>query len=108
MDIVKDLELLNNGILPESFNFNLNLLQKPEHIDYNKIQYNAFYKTFEYWSNKFPKGHQSIPGFDKIVHNLAENALTPLQYLNQLNNVEEEEVEIEPLLVECVDEFLKQ
>ena len=108
MDILKDLELLNQGVLPDSLNFNLK--PKPEQIDVSKIQYNAFYKTFEYWSNKFPEGHQSIPGFDKIIHSLAENAITPLQYLNQLNNVEEEEVVTDkPLLfVESIDEFLKQ
>ena len=107
MDILNDLELLNQGILPDSLNFSLP--KKTEHIDVSKIQYNAFYKTFEYWSNKFPEGHQSIPGFDKIINNLAENALTPLQYLNQLNIVEEEEVvtDKQPLLLECVDELLK-
>ena len=107
MDILKDLDQLNQGILPDSLNFSLK--PKTEHIDYQKIQYNAFYKTFEYWSNKFPEGHQSIPGFDKIIHSLAENAITPLQYLNQLNNFEEEEVVTDkPLLfIEGVDEFLK-
>ena len=71
--------------MPDSLNFNLP--HKPENIDYQKIQYNAFYKTFEYWSQKYLEGHQSIPGFDKIIHKLAETALTPLQYLNQLNVV---------------------
>ena len=81
----RDIELLNRGILPESLKFN-NPCQK---FDMYKVAYNLRYKTPEYWASKFPEGHESIPGFDKIFEKIAEEALSPLEEITliQENNI---------------------
>lgn len=75
----RDIELLNLGILPDSLNFNGNQNQV---LDINKVAYNLRYKTTEYWESKFPTGYQNFPGFDKIIEKIAEDALTPLEEIN--------------------------
>ena len=75
----RDIELLNRGILPDSLNFNLN--QNPE-IDIYKLAYNLRYKTIEYWESKFPDGYQNIPGFDKIIEKITEEAISPLEEIS--------------------------
>lgn len=72
----RDIELLNRGILPDSLNFNN---KNCEQFDIYKVAYNLRYKSIEYWGNKFPDGHQNIPGFDKIIEKIAEEALSPLE-----------------------------
>lgn len=44
---------LLKGELPIELDFSE---REPEIIDYDKIKYQAFYKTFEYASSKFPAG----------------------------------------------------
>ena len=75
----RDIEMLNRGILPDSLNFNLN--QSPA-IDIYKLAYNLRYKTTEYWESKFPDGYQNIPGFDKIIEKITEEALSPLEEIS--------------------------
>ena len=72
----RDIYLLNKGILPDSLNFSLN---QNNELDVYKIAYNLRYKTTEYWESKFPDGFQNIPGFDKIIEKITEEALTPLE-----------------------------
>ena len=75
----RDIEMLNRGILPDSLNFNINQNQE---IDIYKIAYNLRYKTTEYWESKFPDGYQYIPGFDRIIEKIAEEALSPLEEIS--------------------------
>ena len=75
----RDIELLNCGILPDSLNFNGNQSQE---FDIYKVAYNLRYKTTEYWESKFPNGYQNIPGFDKIIEKIAEEALSPLEEIS--------------------------
>ena len=75
----RDIEMLNRGILPDSLNFNIN---QNNEIDVYKIAYNLRYKTTEYWESKFPDGYQNIPGFDKIIEKIAEEALSPLEEIS--------------------------
>ena len=75
----RDIEMLNRGILPDSLNFNSNQNQE---IDVYKIAYNLRYKTIEYWESKFPDGYQNIPGFDKIIEKIAEEAISPLEEIS--------------------------
>ena len=72
----RDIELLNRGILPDSLNFNNN---KNQEFDIYKVAYNLRYKTTEYWQSKFPEGFENIPGFDKIIDKIAEDAISPLE-----------------------------
>lgn len=60
--------LLNNGIVPKEFQFNNN------------------YKTEEYFINKFPKGFESLPGFDLIIKDLIEKTDSPLNELEKKTN----------------------
>jgi hypothetical protein len=87
----KDIELLNRGILPDSLNFGL---QQNNEIDVYKLAYNLRYKTTEYWESKFPVGHQSIPGFERIIEKIAEESISPLeeislkQEISKKNNID--------------------
>ena len=75
----RDIEMLNRGILPDSLNFNIN---QNNEIDMYKLAYNLRYKTTEYWESKFPDGYQNIPGFDKIIEKITEEALSPLEEIS--------------------------
>ena len=75
----RDIELLNRGILPDSLNFNIN---QNNEIDMYKLAYNLRYKTTEYWESKFPDGYQNIPGFDKIIEKITEEAISPLEEIS--------------------------
>ena len=70
----KDIKDLNNGIIPDKFNFTI---QKKASLDVSKIMYNNRYRTIEYHRNKFPSGN--IIGFDKILEYMALNCKTPEQ-----------------------------
>jgi hypothetical protein len=87
----RDIEMLNRGILPDSLNFGL---QQNNEIDVYKLAYNLRYKTTEYWESKFPVGHQSIPGFERIIEKIAEESISPLeeislkQEISKINNID--------------------
>lgn len=56
-------------------------------IDINKITYNDTYKSFEYHAKKLPY-YNSIPGLDKVIQNMANSALSPLEELElKINNL---------------------
>lgn len=40
---------------------------------YDKLLYTAT-RDESYYYSKFPRGHESIPGFDKIIQSMAERA----------------------------------
>ena len=75
----RDIEMLNRGMLPDSLNFNIN---QNNEIDMYKLAYNLRYKTTEYWESKFPDGYQNIPGFDKIIEKITEEAISPLEEIS--------------------------
>ena len=75
----RDIEMLNRGILPDSLNFNIN---QNNEIDMYKLAYNLRYKTTEYWESKFPDGYHNIPGFDKIIEKITEEAISPLEEIS--------------------------
>jgi hypothetical protein len=77
----KDIELLNRGILPDSFKFNMHQGE----LDIEKIAYNLRYKDTNYWLNKFPPGFENLPGSEKILEKIVEKALTPLEELELRN-----------------------
>ena len=58
-------------------------------IDMNKIQYNNYYQSYEFFQSKFPKGYDNIIGFSDVIENMAANAklknLNPLDEINYLN-----------------------
>lgn len=97
-NINKVFEELEMGILPIELTFNQQLVIDEELIA--KIQYNAFYKTFDYWADKFPSGFLNLPGSDKIINHMKDNAISPLEELNKrsnnnisINNIDDDEQE---------------
>jgi hypothetical protein len=95
MDSNKIVKLLNSNILPKELNFSI---EQPD-IDWSKVQYNSFYKSFEFHKSKYPEGFENIPGFDKIIINECHNAKTPLEEITK----RQEEKNVEYLYKE--DEF---
>jgi hypothetical protein len=57
-------------------------------VDWNQLQYNETYKTFDYWKNKFPPGFEYLPGFDTIIENMANNAKSPYEEMMSRGNTE--------------------
>jgi len=81
--VKKDIELLNRGILPDNFYFGL---KEHSPIDWNKVRYNALYKDFSFHEKKFPKGYESIPGFDRVIEQIAKNSKSPLEEIQERQN----------------------
>lgn len=86
MDSKTVVKILNSGALPNELNFSL---KQPE-VDWSKVLYNSFYKSYEFHKNKFPEGFENLPAFDKIVDNMIETCKTPLEEMEirQENNIE--------------------
>lgn len=87
-EINKINKCLMNNELPKELNFTI---QNSEAIDWAKVRYNTFYKTYEFAESKFPPGYDSIPGFDKVIEDCIPT-LSPLEeYMirNQLQSIEE-------------------
>ena len=78
MDIDAINKQILRGVLPDCLNFTLEA--KP--LDIVQLKYNAFYRSYEFVESKFPKGYESIPGFDKVIESIAEKLekenITPL------------------------------
>lgn len=91
-------ELLSQNILPDELFFGKR--EKAFEIDLDKVRYNSFYRSYDFYESKFPPGYQNIPGFDKIIQSMVEKAeaenKTPLQELEELKlklkDLSEEEI----------------
>jgi hypothetical protein len=84
MNISKLISQLERGELPAELDYS----DKPENIvDLEKLLYNSFYRSYEYYESKFPKGYENIPGFDKVIESMLthtiSNDLTPLKAIEQ-------------------------
>ena len=66
---------LNDGFLPICLNYS-NGMNEP--IDWQKVAYNTFYKTPDFFESKFPPGFSRLPGGDKILDLMAKKAKSPL------------------------------
>lgn len=88
MDIRKMNELLSQGLCPDELNFSL----QPKELDVSKLKYNAFYRSYEFVENKFPKGYESIPGMNIIIQNIADNlaTTTPLEEMLQKSKINDD------------------
>ena len=79
---------LEKGILPAGLNFAPQL--EPLVIDLEKLKYNSFYRSYEYAESKFPEGHQSIPGFEKVIELCQKNIKSPLEEIEERSNNKKE------------------
>jgi hypothetical protein len=88
--LTRIIKQLKNGELPPELNFTN---KEQEEIDWSKVQYNAFYKSPSFFESKFPEGlADNLPGFDKVLETMAENAQSPLEeMLERQANIKEEE-----------------
>jgi hypothetical protein len=64
------LQQLNAGILPDALNYTGE--KQFEGVDVAKLQYNAFYRSYDFYLNKFPKGMENLPGFEKVLEHIQE------------------------------------
>ena len=78
----KIIKQFNSGILPLQFSYGTT---DSSAIDMEKLQYNAFYRSYEFYEQKFPPGYQNIPGFEKVIELCAENNKdnTPLKEIEK-------------------------
>jgi len=87
-----DIKSINNsfidGFIPNCLFYNASLEYNIS-IDMNKIQYNNYYQSYEFFESKFPKGYDNIIGFSDVIENMATNAklknLNPLDEINYLS-----------------------
>ena len=77
---------LRNNICPRELNYNID----NSCIDFNKLQYNSRYHSYDFYGAKFPKGWSDNPLFSdliNIISNAAKmNNISPLQELNNTSN----------------------
>ena len=93
MDIKSINNSFINGFIPNCLFYNAS----PEYnmsIDMNKIQYNNYYQSYEFFESKFPKGYDNIIGFSDVIENMATNAklkninlLDEINYLSVINGI---------------------
>ena len=81
MDSAHDVELLALGLIPASLNYNA---QQKETLDWSKLEYNARYKTPEYYYNRLPKAVKNLPGLWGHCEYMAKNGVSPLESLLQI------------------------
>ena len=76
---------LKQGILPPQLNYSI----ENNIIDWNKLQYNSRYQSFEFYSSKFPRGWDQEELFEPVIQMIADNAkinnITPLDELNKIS-----------------------
>lgn len=69
------------GELPPEFNY-LNIEDMLK-IDIEKLKYNAFYRSYEFYEKRFEKELKYIPNFDKVIEKIVEEKeeldITPLK-----------------------------
>ena len=77
-DVKKILRQLNSGILPDELNFTIS---PPDEIDWEKVRYNTFYKSPEYFISKMPnpEAFRNLPASDLIIESIIDNIKTPLE-----------------------------
>lgn len=89
--------LLSQGILPDELNFTG---EKPfEGVNVARLQYNAFYRSYDYYMSRFPAGLENLPGFDKVIESIQEQNAdnTPLKEITEKKSIGiiEKETEID-------------
>lgn len=84
------------GELPQEFNY-LNIEDMLK-IDVEKLKYNAFYRSYEFYEKRFEKELKYIPNFDKVIEKIVKEKeeldITPLkEYEDRFETNEYKELE---------------
>jgi hypothetical protein len=69
MDLKNIITQLENGLCPAELNFSLT---PSDPIDWDKVRYNTFFKSHEFYADKFPEVVHKLPAFDKIIDDIVE------------------------------------
>jgi len=103
----KDIRIINEyferGLVPPEFDFRK---KDDDNIDWEKVKYNSFYRTTDYFLNKLPTGFENLPGAETILKNMVLNAKSPLEEMRErqqesINKIWEES--IKNLSVESIE-----
>jgi hypothetical protein len=76
-------ESFMKGYIPDSLTYQL---EEKNNIDFNKMWYNDYYQSIDYISRQYPKGWDSLIGFDKVLESIAKEAPLPLEEMEIRNN----------------------
>lgn len=87
-NIIADLELLDRGILPAAFCYDLKCT---EEIDFTMLEYNSKYKTPQWHFYKLPPAIREIPNIEKLCAHIAEISESPLRLMMERQAIEENE-----------------
>jgi hypothetical protein len=68
-DFKNILKSLENGVCPVELCYNL---KQDEVIDWEKVRYNTFYKSPDFFESKFPAEFENLPAFDKVIDLIVE------------------------------------
>ena len=86
-NLIKQLE---QGICPAQLNYRTD---REDDFDWDKVRYNSFYKSNDFFENKLPEVLQSLPAFDKIIDLIVEKNQdnSPLKEIEAKQNISKEE-----------------
>jgi hypothetical protein len=75
--------LIKAGILPDALNYTNE--KKFEGVDVAKLKYNAFYRSYNFYLDKFPKGFDGLLGFEKVIESIQQQNAdnTPLKEIEE-------------------------
>lgn len=78
---------LKLGQLPDALNY---APKQNVEIGFDKIRYNSYYKSPEFWLNKFenPTALLNLAGGVDIIKSIMDNSRTPLEEMTELQNKE--------------------
>lgn len=85
------------GYIPPKLNY---AVHPVEEIDWSKVQYNSFYKTYDFAHSKFPAGCDSIKGFENVIKACIPK-ISPLEEIELKQKLPLDEI------VEKIDEALE-
>lgn len=95
MEVEENVRYIEVDLTSNEFDYS-GTFQRRQIVDWNKLQYNSTYKSFEYWRDKFPPGFEYLPGFDKIIQKMIENAKSPYEEMMEIilsSNINDETTE---------------
>ena len=74
-----------NGYIPDCLFYTIE--KDNVYIDQRKISYTDYYQSYDFYESKFEGDYSTIPGFDKVIENMAEMSIkknnTPLKEINE-------------------------
>lgn len=88
-EVNRVLKSLDAGVCPPELCYNANAT---EEIDWQKVRYNTFYKSPEFFESKFPPELMNLQGFDKVINLIVNENKdnSPLKEITQKSNIPSE------------------